>query len=118
MSSYTPVFNYSRMRFSGQLQKNTPVDDGNGGQADNFATILTTRCSLDQISGTENALEGNPIIFKTYRLMCRFQSAIVVDTDTRWLINGNFYSIVDCHRVDMIPHLYEMTVTVGQISVH
>lgn len=106
-------FNLSDMRFSGQLQNNTPVNDASGGQTDNYATILTTRCALEKKSGRV-LNNGRLEFYKYYLLTCRFQKAIVINVDSQWLINGEVYKIQDWDKVDLIPFLYTFTVTKNQ----
>ena len=114
MATLSEPFNFSKMRFTASLQQNNPTSDGSGGQTDNFTTVLTTRVYLEKKSGTENNLSGNVEFFKQYKLMCRFQTGISINADTRWLIGSEVYTISDFERVDMVPHLYTMTITKDQ----
>ena len=107
-------FNYSSMRFTGQLQNNQPINDSSGGQIDNWVTILTTRCSLEQKSGKNMNGFGKLEYWKYYILKCRFQTAIVIDPDSQWVINGETYMVDDWQREDMIPFLYTFKVIKNQ----
>jgi hypothetical protein len=109
-----PAFNPADMRFLGALQQNQPISDGSGGQTDNWVTIVTTRCSLVKRSGKLMNNAGRIEYFKDYILVCRFQAAIVISTDSQWVINGEEYDIKDYDKVDLIPHLYQFTVTKNQ----
>ena len=114
MSSVTEGFNYSTMRFSGTLQQNQPINDADGGQIDNYVNVLTTRCSLDQRSGKSQNGFGKLEYIKYYVLTCRFQSAIVIDSDSQWVINNEVYTVDDWQRQDMIPFLYIFKVIKNQ----
>lgn len=104
------IFNYSDMKFSGTLQKNIPVDDGAGGQTDSWTDVLTTRCSLRKLSGRLYDGMGKMEYTRDYELICRFQTGIVIDPDSRWIISGQAYKIMDYDQVDMTPHFYSFKV--------
>ena len=103
-------YNFTRMQFTGVLQKNTPVDDNAGGQTDLWTDVLTTRCSLEKETGRLQDGAGKMEYIKDYELVCRYQSAIVIDADSRWVINGQAYKIMDYEQVDMLPHFYTFKV--------
>lgn len=109
-------FNYSTMRFTGTLQQNVPIDDNSGGQIDNWVNVLTTRCSLTQKSGRNSVEFGKMEYFKYYIVTCRFQTAIVIDSDSQWIINGETYMVDDWQREDEIPFLYIFTCIKNQSS--
>ena len=103
-------YNFSDMRFTGILQKNTPVDDGAGGQTDSWTDVLTTRCSLRKISGRLSDGMGKMEYTRDYELICRYQSSIAIDADSRWVISGQAYKIMDYEQVDMTPHFFTFKV--------
>lgn len=111
MATQRIVYNFTQMRFSGTLQQNVPVDDGAGGQEDNWTNVLTTRCSLEKQSGKLVDGAGKMEYNKYYILVCRFQQAIVLDVDSRWLINNEVYKVTDFEKVDFKPHYYTFNVT-------
>lgn len=94
------------MRQSGTLRQNTPVDDQSGGQADNYADVLTCRGRLRKLKGNKSLEDADVVINKGYEWVCRFQAGIVVDKDSAWVIAGVFYRISDFEKVDEIPHFY------------
>jgi SPP1 family predicted phage head-tail adaptor len=104
-------YNFSTMQYSGILQQNTPLSDGSGGQIDNWTDLLTTRVSLEKRSGRLSNGEGKMEYQRDYRLVCRYQTAIVIDADTRWLINGVPYKIEDYEQIDQKPFQYVMFVS-------
>lgn len=106
--------NLSDMIFSGQLQNDVPLVDGGGGQTDSYATIVTTRCSLTKLNGSNVFPEGKFEYIKAYTLICRYQKAIVINATSRWLINGEYYSVDDWEKVGLIPQWYVMRVTKNQ----
>lgn len=96
-----------QMRRIATLQKNTPIDDGAGGEVDNYVTVLTCRCSLVKASGGLDLLQGGLNRGKRYKMTCRYQLAIVIDTDSIWLIGSDTYRVIDYTLVDDIPHFYQ-----------
>ena len=103
-------YNFSDMKFTGILQKNNPVDDGAGGQMDAWSDVLTTRCALRKLSGRLSDGMGKMEYTRDYELVCRYQALIAIDADSRWVINGQAYKILDYELVEMLPHLYSFKV--------
>jgi hypothetical protein len=101
-------------RFSGQLRQNFPVTDPGGGQTDNYSTVLTTRVILQKDNGHFGFPEGRMEYIKSYTLICRYQKAISVGSDTQWLIRGETYSIADFDNISMEPFFITMRVTKNQ----
>ena len=118
------IFNFADMRFVGNLQANQPINDASGGQSDNYVTVLTTRCFLQKLTGSDGFPSGTSEYIKTYKLICRSQTAIGalvngmwvwnINPDSRWVINGEQYDIDDFDRIDMVPHFIQMHLTKNQ----
>lgn len=102
------------MRQKGILRKNTPVSDQSGGQSDNYADVLTCRGRLRKLKGGKSLEQGDVVIGKSYEWVCRFQSGIVIDADTAWLISGQYYRISDYEKVDEINHFYRFIIDLFQ----
>jgi hypothetical protein len=94
--------------------QNVPINDADGGQIDNYVPVLTTRCSLEAQSGKSSVAFGKMEYLKYYILKCRFQTAIVIDSDSLWVINNETYVVEDWAREDMIPFLYTFRVIKNQ----
>jgi len=117
------VYNFSTMQYTGELQNNTPVSDGSGGQTDGFVTVVTRRCSLEKITGRLSGDVGRMEYQKSYRLVCRYgkdllsdptdPTTLIFNSDSRWLINGNAYKIEDWELVDQFPFQIEFRVTLN-----
>lgn len=106
------AFNISigEMRQSGTLRQNTPVDDQSGGQADHYTDVLTCRGRLRKMKGNKSLEDSDVVINKGYEWVCRFQSGIVINKDTAWMIAGVFYRISDFEKVDEINHFYRFVI--------
>ena len=117
------IFNFPDMRYVGQLQQNQPIVDGSGGQTDNWVTILTTRCALVKLSGSDGFPDQKMEYIKKYTLTCRYQSVFGLGTngtfdghaitaDSRWMIRGEQYDIDDFDEIPMgLPHFLTMHLT-------
>ncbi len=114
------LYNFSTMQYTGDLQNNSPISDGSGGQVDNWVTVVTRRCSLEKASGRLSGDFGKMEYQKTYRLVIRYgkdllsdqndPTTLVFDSDSRWLINGLAYKIEDWELVDQYPFQIEFRV--------
>lgn len=98
------------MRQTGTLRKNTPVADQSGGSSDDYADVLTCRGRLRKLKGSKGLEDGDVVINKGYEWICRFQSAIVIDADTAWLIAGVYYRISDYEKIDELNHFYRFVI--------
>lgn len=124
MSFLAPmIFNFSDMRFSGQLQQNQPTVGADGSQTDNFVTVLTTRVYLEKLSGGDGFPQDKMEYVKKYKLVCRFQSLFglnpsgnfdghAITADTKWMIRGEQYDIDDFDETPVgQPHFIVMHLT-------
>ena len=89
------------------FEQNTPVDNGSGGQEDNFIELLTTRGRLRKNKGYKDIEQGDVVFDKGYELICRWRSDLVINKDTRVTIRGEHYRITDHELVDEIKHWYK-----------
>lgn len=105
------------MKYLGQFQKNTPTTDAGGGQTDVYATVITTRCYLEKLSGSSGFPDNKIEYQKSYTLICRFQQAfktLGIDSDSQWVINGEIYAVNDWELVEQKPQYYIMHVLKNQ----
>lgn len=102
------------MRQTGTFMKNEPINDESGGQSDNYVALLTCRGRLRKMKGGKALEQGAFVMNKGYEWICRYQAAIVIDTDTAIQINGQMYRITDWEMVDEIPHFYRLTLSLFQ----
>lgn len=102
-----------QLRRIATLLNNTPIENSSGGEADNYTTVLTTRCSITKTSGSFALLQGSLTIDRGYKMICRNQNAFgvnedeagsILNTDSRWQIGGNTYRILDHFLIDDKPH--------------
>lgn len=109
----TPI-SIGDMRQKGTLRKNIPLLNGSGGSSDNYVDILTCRGRLRKQKGNKALEQGDFVINKGYEWICRFQTGIVIDTDTAWEIGGQFYRINDFEKIDELNHFYRFIISVFQ----
>ena len=102
------------MRQTGTFRKNTPVPNGSGGFTDSYTDLLTCRGRLRKIKGNRALEQGATVINKNYEWICRYQSALVVNTGLELVINGQVYRINDWEMVDEIPHWVRFVISVFQ----
>lgn len=102
------------MRQKGVLRQNTPISDQSGGSSDNYADVLTCRGRLRKLKGNKTLEQGDIVFNKGYEWVCRFQTGIVIDSDTAWLISGQYYKIADFEKVDEINHFYRFVIELFQ----
>jgi|GEM_PF-1875914 len=100
------AFSIGDMREAVVFQQNQPIDNASGGQDDNWVTTATTRGKLTKIKGGKSIEAGSLQFDKGYNLECRYQSDLVINQDTRALINGQPYQIMDWELVDQKRHLF------------
>lgn len=101
----TPV-TIGEMKQSGVLRQNTPVLDQSGGQTDNYADVLSCRGRFRHLKGSKSMEQGDIVQNKGYEWVCRFQTGIVLNADTAWVIAGIYYRISDFYKIDEANHFY------------
>jgi hypothetical protein len=91
-----------KLRQSGQLQINTPTQQG-AGYKDNFATLLTCRGDLTKQRGDRGLNSSEVEINAKWIWVCRYQAAIANVTNKksiRWIIDGRTFKVDDYESVD------------------
>ena len=101
----TSPFAIGECRSVVQFQQNTPVDNESGGQDDAWTTTVTTRGRLRKKTGRKEIELGSVQFEKGYELVCRYQSDILINPDTRVLVDGNPYRINDWEAENEINHI-------------
>jgi len=99
------IFTIGEMRQVFIFQKNVPVDNDSGGQDDNWVDLVTTRGILQKSKGGKSIEEGSLQFNKSYEAVCRYQSDLVFDQDTRVLIDGHLFQIMDWELDQQIKHV-------------
>ena|SRR5581483_8017373 len=91
-----------------KFQKNTPVDDDAGGQADNYGDLLTTRGKLRKSRGYRSLEAGETLLNSSYVLECRIQAALVtqIDQSLRVVCDNQVFTIVSCEQIDQKNFMY------------
>jgi len=102
------------MRQTGTFRKNTPVNNLSGGQDDHYTDVCTCRGRFRQRSANKNLEQGDIVQNKSFEWVCRFQSAIVIDADSAWVIGGVYYRISSWEKVDQQPHFYQFILNAFQ----
>jgi len=100
------TYTIGEFRHVGIFQKNQPADNDSGGQDDNWVNIVTTRGRLEKTKGGKGIEEGSLQFNKSYVWICRYQSDLVIDQDTRLMIDGHPYQIMDFELENQIRHIY------------
>lgn len=108
------TINIGDMRQTGTFRKNTPAPNQSGGSDDHYADLLTCRGRLRKLKGGKANEDGEIVINKGYEWICRYQSAIVIDTDTCLVIGGIFYRINDYEKIEELNHFYRFLISVFQ----
>lgn len=103
------TFGIGQMRQIVQFQVNQPIDNISGGQDDNWITIITTRGWLTKRTGRKTIEQGTIQFDKSYVLYCRYQNDLVINSDTRVLVDSRTFLIADYELQDEIKHLYVFT---------
>lgn len=98
-------FSIGECRSIVQFQQNQPVDNESGGQDDVWTIIITTRGRLRKKNGYKDIELGSVQFNKDYELVCRYQSSILINPDTRVLVDGKAYKINDWEMEQEINHL-------------
>ena len=102
------------MRQSGTLRKNNPVNNASGGQNDNYTDVLTCRGRFRQRSANKSLEQGDIVQNKSFEWIIRYQSAVVLDVDSAWVIGGTYYRIASWEKVDQMPHFYRFILNAFQ----
>jgi hypothetical protein len=91
-----------QLRQSGQLQVNTPTQQG-AGFKDNFSTLLTCRGQLEKLRGNRSMNNAEVEINAAWEWICRYQLAIDNVTNKksiRWIIDGRRFTVNDYELID------------------
>lgn len=91
-----------KLRQSGQLQINTPVQQG-AGFKDSFSAVLTCRGDLTKLRGNRSLNSAEVDINAVWEWVCRYQSAIANVTNKksiRWIIEGRTFKVDDYEPID------------------
>lgn len=100
-----------KLRQSGQLQINTPIQQG-AGFKDNYTTLLTCRGDLTKARGDRGLNSGEVDISSTWFWDCRYQSAIANVTNKksiRWIIDGRKFTVNNYELIDQKKRYYRFT---------
>ena len=109
MSSSTSI-GIGDMRQKGTFRQNAPIDNGSGGQSDNYTDLLTCRGRLRKLKGNKGLEDSDVVQNKGYEWVCRFQLGIVINVDTALVINGTYYRISDYEKIDELNHFYRFII--------
>lgn len=101
------AINIGQLKRTATLLKNTPAETASGSEEDSYTTVLTTRCSLEKSSGGLDLLQNSLTREKRYKMICRYQDAIVIDTDSIWQIGSDTYRVEDYTLLEDTPHFYQ-----------
>ena len=101
------LISIGELRRSATLMSNQPANNTSGGDYDNYVSVLTTRCYLTASGGSLDLQDGALQIEQSYKMICRFQQAIVWNTDSIWVISGVNYRIKNGIEIDNRPHWYQ-----------
>jgi hypothetical protein len=99
------------LRQSGQLQVNTPIQQG-AGFKDNFATLLTCRGKLSKLRGNREFNSAEVDINAAWEWICRVQAAINGVTNKksiRWIIDGRTFTVNNYELIDQKKRYYRFT---------
>ena len=100
-----------KLRQSGQLQVNTPIQQG-AGYKDNFSTLLTCRGELTKLRGNRGLNDSEVVINATWEWVCRYQEAIAGVTNKksiRWIIDGRKFIVNNYELIDQKKRYYRFT---------
>lgn len=84
-----------QMRTVALFRKSTPIQNETGGYEDNFADLLTTRCRFTQKKAKRSDEDMQLVMNRDFELVCRFQTALIIDNDTIVIVNGDTYTITE-----------------------
>lgn len=100
-----------KLRQSGQLQINTPTQQG-AGFKDNFSTLLTCRGDLTKARGSRGLNSAEVNINAAWEWICRYQTAIANVTNKksiRWIIDGRYFKVDNYELIDQKKRYYRFT---------
>lgn len=100
-----------QLRSNVQFQQNAPTQDGSGGWIDNYTTSYTCRGRLLQLSGRRSDEDQEIVRNQQYELVVRYTTAITVDINTRVIVDGGTYLIVNFEKVNQQPHWYRFIIS-------
>lgn len=96
------------LRQSGQLQTNTPIQQG-AGYKDNYSTLLTCRGCLTDLRGSRSLNSGEVNINGDAEWIVRYQAAIANVTSKksiRWIIDGRRFTVNNYELIDNKKRYY------------
>jgi hypothetical protein len=99
------------LRQSGQLQVNTPVQQG-AGFKDSYSTLLTCRGELSKVRGNRDLNSAEVNINASWHWVCRFQTAIDGVTNKksiRWIIDGRTFKVDNYELVGQKKKYFRFT---------
>lgn len=105
------VPNIGQLRQSGQLQTNTPIQQG-AGYKDNYATLLTCRGKLTELNGSRSLNSSEVNINGDAEWIVRYQAAIANVTNKksiRWIIDGRQFTVNNYELIDQKKRYYRFT---------
>lgn len=97
-----------KLRQSGQLQTNSPAQQG-AGKKDSFTTLLTCRGKLTQLRSNRGLDLSETALINAWEWICRHQSAIegiANKKSIRWIIDGRYFSVNSYELIDQKKHYY------------
>lgn len=100
-----------RLRQSGQLQTNTPIQQG-AGFKDNYTTLLTCRGDLTKLRGNRALNSAEVEINAIWTWDCRYQVAIdniANKKSIRWIIEGKTFKVNNYELIDQKKKYYRFT---------
>jgi hypothetical protein len=100
-----------KLRQSGQLQVNTPVQQG-AGFKDSFATLLTCRGALSKLRANRELNSAEVNINAAWEWICRVQTAINTVANKksmRWIIDGRTFTVNNYELIDQKKRFYRFT---------
>lgn len=102
-------FQVGQMRSIASFYSNTPVANDSGGRDDNWTLVISVRARLRKGGGHKLDEQGQVIFNKDYKLICRFNPALVIDPKWKVVIDSEDYRIKDFELVDEIKHWFVLT---------
>lgn len=102
------------MKQKGTFRNNNPIANTSGGRDDNYIDVLTCRGRFRQQNASKSLEQGEIVQNKGFEWVCRFQSAIAINTDSIWVIDGQMYRISSWEKVDQSPHFYRFILNAFQ----
>jgi SPP1 family predicted phage head-tail adaptor len=113
----TNVPSAGELRSSVQVLQNNPTQDAAGGWVDNYSIVYSCRGMLRQQSGHRSLEVSQLVTQQTYKLFIRYTTSFAINTNTRLIVDGNNYSIVNWEKVDQKPHWYKFILAVNPLPI-